>query len=191
MRFSRARDAPSAPPPGAAAPTSVTRRSLLRALAAAACGVTAGVRGASFTSWRGGEPPALPARDLAGRDLRLADFAGRVLLVNFWATWCAPCVAEMPSLQRLRARFGPRDLEVLAINHQENAARIAPFVARHGLEFAIARDHDGSIAAAWSVRVWPTTFVLGPDQRIAFTAIGEIDWNAADVESRIRALLPR
>jgi peroxiredoxin len=164
---------------------------VLRALAAAACGAAFGASAATIATSTGDGVPALPARDLAGRELRLADFRGRVLVVNFWATWCAPCVEEMPSLQRLRARFRSHGLEVLAINHQENAARVASFVERHGIAFPVARDHDGSIAIAWGVRVWPTTFVIGPDQHMAFSAVGETDWNAADVESRIRALLPR
>ncbi len=110
------------------------------------------------------------------------------MLVNFWATWCAPCVAEMPALQRLRERLAPRRVEVVAVNFQENAARIAPFVERLGLTFPVVRDHDGTLRTAWNVTVFPTTFVVGPDGRIAWVATGEVDWDDPRVESRIRRL---
>jgi peroxiredoxin len=77
---------------------------------------------------------------------------------------------------------------VLGVNLQENAARIRPFAQRLGLKFPIVRDHDGAVTKAWGARVFPTTFVVGPDQRIALVAIGDIDWDAPDVEARIRAI---
>ncbi len=110
------------------------------------------------------------------------------MIVNFWATWCEPCVAEMPSLQRLRDRMAPAGLEVIAVNLQENAARIQPYVERLGITFPVVRDHDGSVRAAWGVGVFPTSFVVGPDRRIAWWVKGEIDWDDARVESRLRSL---
>jgi peroxiredoxin len=137
-----------------------------------------------------GEPaPPLVARDLDGHEIRLDSFRGRTVVVNFWATWCAPCVAEMPSLARLRERLRPLGLEVIGVNFQENAARIRPFADRLGIEFPLVRDHDGSIRSAWGVRVFPTTFIIGPDQRIAAVALGEIDWDARDIEAVVRGIL--
>src|SRR6202795_2738963 len=72
--------------------------------------------------WTGGPTPALRLKNLAGNDVGLDDYRGRTVIVNFWATWCAPCVAEMPSLQRLRDRMAPDGLEVIAVNLQENTA---------------------------------------------------------------------
>lgn len=139
-----------------------------------------------------GEPaPPLALRDLDGRQVSLEAFRGRTVVVNFWATWCAPCVAEMPSLQRLHAKLAPAGVEVLGVNLQENAARIRPFVQRLGLDFPILRDHDGTVTRAWGARVFPTTFVVGPDQRIALVAIGDIDWDAPAVEARIRVIAGR
>jgi thiol-disulfide isomerase/thioredoxin len=135
--------------------------------------------------WTGEPTPALSAKTLAGRELRLSDFAGRTVLVNFWATWCAPCVAEMPALARLRDRLG---VEVVAVNFQENAARIQPFVDRLGLAFPVVRDHDGTLRAAWHVNIFPSTYVIAPDQRIVLYATGEVDWDDPNVESRIRSL---
>jgi len=142
----------------------------------------------AIAPWEGGATPELRATTIGGRELRLADYAGRTVLVNFWATWCAPCVAEMPALQRLRDRLGTDRIEVVAVNFQENAARIAPFVERLELSFPVVRDHDGSLRAAWHVTVFPSTFVVTPDQRVVLVATGEIDWDDPKVESRIRSL---
>ena len=132
--------------------------------------------------------PPLVASTLSGSDLRLDDFRGRVVLVNFWATWCAPCVAEMPSLSRLRDKLGAAHADVIAVNFQENAARIEPFMHKLGLTFPAIRDHDGSLRKAWDVTVFPTTFVIAPDGRIAYVAVGEIDWDDPTVELRLRSL---
>lgn len=138
--------------------------------------------------WTGGPTPPLRLKNLAGKEITLDDFRGRAVIVNFWATWCVPCVAEMPSLQRLRDRMGPGGPEVIAVNLQENAARIQPFVERLGITFPVLRDHDGSVRSAWGVGVFPTSFVIGPDRRIAWWVKGEIDWDDARVESRLRSL---
>jgi thiol-disulfide isomerase/thioredoxin len=161
--------------------TALRHLALLAALAAAT---------AHAQVWRpwDGPTPELRARTLAGDEVRLADYAGRTVLVNFWATWCAPCVAEMPSLQRLRDRLASAGVEVIAVNYQENAARIRPFVERIGFTLPVVRDHDGALRAAWQVNVFPSTFVVGPDQRVRAVAVGEVDWDDPQVESRIRAL---
>ncbi len=138
--------------------------------------------------WSGGPTPVLRLKDLAGREVVLDAFRGRTVIVNFWATWCAPCVAEMPSLQRLHERMAPAGLEVIAVNLQENAARIQPFTQRLGITFPVVRDHDGSVRTAWNVGVFPTSFVVGPEGRIVLWVKGEIDWDDASVESRLRSL---
>jgi len=164
-------------------------RILLRFVTAFACAlVLDGAAAAELVPSSGAQAPPLALRDLAGRDIRLADFRGRTVIVNFWATWCAPCVKEMPSLQRLRDRLAGDGLTVIAVNYQENAARIQPFLDRMRLDLTVVRDHDGSVRDAWDVNVFPTTFVVNPNQRIALVAVGEIDWDDAQVEARIREL---
>jgi peroxiredoxin len=165
------------------------RRRLLLGLAALALSSRAWPAHAAFERGNNGAAPALVLNDLDGRRRSLADYRNRVVVVNFWATWCAPCVQEMPDLAQLRERLTAAGVEVLGVNHRENAARIRPFVERLDIGFPVLRDHDGSVAAAWSVRVFPTTFVLDTGHRVAYVAIGELDWSSADVESRIRALV--
>jgi thiol-disulfide isomerase/thioredoxin len=117
--------------------------------------------------------------------LTLASFRGRTVIVNFWATWCGPCLAEMPSLQRLRDRLAPEGVEVIAVNIRESTAQIAPFVERLGITFPVVRDVTGTVSSAWHVNVFPTTFVIGPDQRIAMVGRGEADWDSGEVEAQI------
>ncbi len=171
--------------------TVAARRTCLRASLALALAL-AGLRPADaadpLAAWTGGPAPPLKLRTLDGADLSLADYRGRTVIVNFWATWCAPCVAEMPALQRLRDRLADRGVEVVGVNFQENAARIRPFLYQYSLSFPVVRDHDGTVRDAWRVNVFPTTFVVAPDGRIAFSARGEVDWDDASVESRIRKL---
>ncbi len=138
--------------------------------------------------WTGGATPALAARTLDGREWKLADFRGRTVIVNFWATWCVPCVVEMPSLSRLRERLAPAGVEVVTVNFQENVARIEAFQKQYNVTLPVVRDPDGTLRRAWQVNVFPTSFVIGPDQRIALRAVGEVDWDDSRVESRVRAL---
>jgi len=163
------------------------RRSLHR-LAAAGLALAGLARAEPLLPWAGAPNPGLVARTLDGREWDLADYRGRTVVVNFWATWCVPCVAEMPSLSRLRERLGRAGVEVIAVNFQENAARIEAFMKQYNVTLRVVRDHDGSLRRAWQVNVFPTSFVIAPDQRIALRAVGEVDWDDAQVESRIRAV---
>ena len=147
--------------------------------------------GSDLKPWTGGPTPQLALLDLAGKPVNLADFKGKVVLVNFWATWCAPCIEEMPSMQRLRSKLGLAGFEVLAVNFQEGQARINDFLKKRPLELPILRDHDGSVRTVWGVRVFPTSFVIDTDQRIRYTVTGDVDWSSPKVESQIRELLPR
>ena len=121
----------------------------------------------------------------------LSAYKGKVVLVNFWATWCAPCIEEMPSMQRLRDKLGLAGFEVLAVNYQEGEARINDFLKKRPLNLTILRDSDGSARTAWGVKVFPTSYVLDTDQRIRYVVIGDVDWSSSKVENQIRALLPR
>jgi peroxiredoxin len=138
-----------------------------------------------------GEPHA-PAIDLLRTDgtlLSLADLRGKVVLVNFWATWCEPCVTEMPSLQRLRDTLGPQGLEVLAVNYQEGPARIDAFAQKLGLSLPIVRDTDGSVAKAWNARIFPASYVVDRNGRIRYVLIGGADWTSPALVSTITELL--
>ena len=170
-----------------------SRRALLAGFGSVALGLAQAARAQpALQPWSG--PPDAPPfelRTLDGQPLALADLRGKVVLVNFWATWCEPCVEEMPSLQRLRDRLGAARCEVLAVNYQEGEPRIRTLLQKVPLDFPIVRDTDGGVARAWKVRIFPTTFVVDAEQAVRFLLTGSLDWTEPVVERRIRALLPR
>ena len=162
-----------------------------RLLAAAGFACIARPSGASalLTEWKG--PPVAPPIELFtpdGAAFTLASLHGRVVLVNFWATWCEPCVTEMPSLQHIRDRFAPR-FEVLGVNYQEGPARIKSFVDRSGISFPIVRDTDGAVAKSWGARVFPASYVVDRSGTVKHVLIGGADWTSAALVSTIEKLL--
>ena len=164
------------------------RRTLLLAAAFAAAGGPARAAGV-LTDWKG--PPAAPPIELytpAGDPFTLASLLGKVVLVNFWATWCEPCVTEMPSLQRVRDQFAPA-FEVLGVNFQEGPARIKAFIDRSGITFPVVRDTDGAVAKAWGARIFPASYLVDRAGRVKHVLVGGADWTSSTLVSTIRALL--
>jgi len=146
--------------------------------------------GQQLKPWSGGSAPALALRDLDGRMHRLEDYRGKVVLVNFWATWCDPCREEMPSMNRLRASLAGRPFEVLAVNLAESEQRIRRFMETVPLGFPVLMDRDSAVAKAWRARLLPVSFLLGPDGAIRYWALGEIDWTQERVRKTILDLMP-
>ena len=140
--------------------------------------------------WTGGAPPPLVLKDLAGREHRLDDYRGKVVVLNFWATWCEPCRDEMPSFNRLKARMGDAPFVILAVNMAEGEARIGEFLQQVPVDFPVLLDRDSGVSKAWRARLLPYTVVLDPASRIRYTALGELDWSAPEVEASLRQLLP-
>ncbi len=132
-------------------------------------------------------PFALPR--LGGGQVSLAAQRGRHVLVNFWATWCPPCLAEMPSIEALHGHFAERPLEVIAVASAEEAAVVRPFVERLGITFTVAVDADGAVSTRYGARELPVTFVLDPEGRIIAAARGERDWSSARARAYFDALL--
>ena len=133
--------------------------------------------------------PPLDLADAAGARHRLADYRGKVVLVNFWATWCEPCREEMPSIERLRNSLKGEPFEVLAVNLAEPLSRIEKFVAQLPLGFPLLRDRDGAAGKAWRAKLLPASFLIGRDGRIRYVAYGELDWSSDAVRARVAELL--
>lgn len=137
-----------------------------------------------------GAPPApdftLP--DMDGAELRLSDLRGKVVIVNFWATWCPPCRFEMPSLQRawdvLKAEGGA----VIAVHVGGNEDEIWQFMSAHDLDFPIVVDGKSAVIKAWPVLGLPTTFVIDPKGRIRYRAVGERIWDDPAIMEAVKAL---
>ena len=143
-----------------------------------------------FVPWQRAETPALTLKDLGGRLQSLADYRGKVVLVNFWATWCEPCRDELSSMRRLRERLAGQPFDVLAVNYGESATRISDFLTRERLDLTVLLDPNQEAARTWRVRVLPGSFLVGADGRVRLSVIGEIDWASEDAVKTVRALLP-
>jgi len=176
-------------------PWNVHRRQWLQAgialAAAPALGVRAqGLTGPAFavTPWTG-PLSAFSLVDTTGKTWRQADLKGRAVLLNFWASWCEPCRAEMPTLQQVADIYGPDKLLVLAINFKEPAARALKFASTTGVTLPVLLDTDGATAKGWGVRVFPTTLTLDARGKPRDRVQGEVDWTGAEAEKLIARLL--
>lgn len=136
---------------------------------------------------------ALTLPDLAGKTHRLADYQGKVVLVNFWATWCPPCRAEMPSMQRLKARMAGKPFVILAVNMAENEADIRDFLKEMKptkIDFTILMDPQGKTIKEWRVSVFPTSFIIDATGNLRYSLLGATEWDEYDTVQKIEALLP-
>ncbi len=144
---------------------------------------------AELTRWPGGDPPALDLKDLAGKAHDLQQYRGKVVLLNFWATWCEPCRAEMPSMERLRQRYANAPFAVLAVNVDEPEQRIRAFLERMPLGFVVLLDPGMRATRAWNAKILPASFVIGRDGRIRYSVRGDLDWSGEVVSRVIDELL--
>lgn len=136
-------------------------------------------------------PPALKLTGLDGKAHDLAQYRGQVVLVNFWATWCPPCVHELPSMQRLNTQMAGKPFTILAVNMAEDDAVVRAFIDQKAkVNFTVLMDRDGAALRDWKVFVFPTSFLLGPGGEIRFGAYGELRWDSEEVVNIIEGLLP-
>ena len=136
-----------------------------------------------------GAAPALILKTVDNQEIDLAALKGRMVIVNFWATWCAPCVAEMPSLQALGTRLGAKNVVILGVNYHESPQKISDFQLRHPVTFPLLRDPWQEASGAWKVRVLPTTFIVDAAGVLRFRVVGEVDWGSKDVADRLKKIL--
>jgi thiol-disulfide isomerase/thioredoxin len=140
-------------------------------------------------AWTKGATPRLALHDLAGADVDLHRLEGSVVVVNFWATWCEPCIAEMPSLQRLRERLRGRSLEVLAVNYAESPAKVKAFLRKSRIDLPVLLDPSKEAADAWSAKGLPMTFVVDRAGKVRYWVFGERDWNGGETLAAIEKLV--
>ena len=133
--------------------------------------------------------PPLVAPDLAGKQHALADYRGKVVLLNFWATWCPPCRREMPSMERLRVKMQGQPLEIVALASAEPLDDVTAFLAMMKLDFTILLDPDGAITKRWKVFGLPTTFLIDRQGRIRHVLSGPAEWDEGEGLQAIEALL--
>ena len=146
----------------------------------------------SFTSLK----PAKSASDftlpdLDGKPVKLSDYRGKVVLVNFWATWCPPCRREMPSMERLSLRLKDQPFVILAVNQQEEADQVFAFTGQldPAPTFPILFDRNSTVSHAWNVLGLPASFIVDKQGRVVYRAMGGREFDHPEIEQTIRALL--
>lgn len=136
--------------------------------------------------------PDFTLTDLDGRTVRLSDHRGKVVVINFWATWCVPCAAELPHLQRLYAKYRDQGLEILAISMDgpESVAAVGPQVRQYGLTFPVLLDEETRVVGVYNPkRTAPFTAIVGRDGAVATTREGYSAGDEVALEAELAALL--
>ena len=138
-------------------------------------------------------PPAPPfaLKDLDGKIQKLSAYRGKVVLINFWATWCPPCRREMPSMERLYRKLKDEPFTVLAIDQLESFDLVFSFTGQldPAPTFPILLDEKGKVPPQWGVKGLPTSFIVDKQGRIAYRAIGGREFEHPEIEATIRKLI--
>jgi peroxiredoxin len=135
------------------------------------------------------EAPDFSLRDLGGKQVRLKDFRGKVVFLNFFATWCDPCRLEMPAMERLHRANKDKGLVVLAVDIRESARTVRGFIQELKLSFPTVLDEDGSVAYMYAVRPVPATYLIGRDGKILWRAFGAREWDSREAHQYFSSLL--
>ncbi len=135
--------------------------------------------------------PVLKLEDLKGEVLDLKDFEGKVVLVQFWATYCTPCRKEMPSMNNLIKKLedSKTPFKILAVNMGETKEEVEKFVEEVKPEFTILMDTKGENVQAWNVFAAPSNFVIGPKGKIQYTLFGGVDWDSDEIVNKVKGLI--
>ncbi len=135
------------------------------------------------------DAPDFTLKNLEGSEISLKDFEGKVVFLNFWASWCGPCREEMPSMERLWQRFKEEDFVILAVDLRESRGEVVSFMKEHNLTFPVLLDSKGEVGSMFGVRAIPTTYLLDSKGRIVGGAIGARNWESEDAFELIENLL--
>jgi thiol-disulfide isomerase/thioredoxin len=161
---------------------------------AAGLGALALVAGAALAEpdikpWTGKATLPLARNDMEGKAVDLKHLQGRVLVVNFWATWCEPCRDEMPSLQRLREKLDGKSFDVIAVNYGESREKVSQFLGKEKVALPVLLDPEMETAKAWGVGGLPMTFLIDAQGRVRYSVFGERDWSGGDSLALVEKLL--
>lgn len=133
--------------------------------------------------------PDFRLEDLDGKPVRLRDLRGKVVLLNFWATWCPPCRLEMPAMEQLHREYGPRGLVILAVNFREGRREIRSFLQEQDLTFSAIPDDEAKVFATYRAWSLPTTYLIDKKGEIVGKVIGYRDWHSDPARSLVDSLL--
>ena len=129
-------------------------------------------------------------RDLSGKLVRLSDFQGKVVLLNFWATWCKSCLKEMPSMEKLYQSHKDKGLEIVAVSvDTASKTKVRAYVEKLGLTFPILHDRDSLISRLYNNPGVPSSYLIDMKGKLAYRVLGEYDWSGEKAKSAIDKLL--
>jgi thiol-disulfide isomerase/thioredoxin len=114
---------------------------------------------------------------LDGKNVKLSSLRGKVVFLNFWATWCPPCRGEMPSMEILYKRYRDKGIEFLAVDIMEEKEQVSSFMKEFGLSFPAALDSSGAVSSMYGIRGIPTTFIIDRQGRIIVASVGGREWD--------------
>jgi len=132
--------------------------------------------------------PDFTLNDIDGKPVSLADFRGRVLVINFWATWCPSCRKEMPSLGRAADWLKKYDAVLIGVNVGERPKQVKRYLEEEPVDFPILLDPEMKMSTEWDATRLPVTYVVDPEGRIVYRALGSREWDAPELLVPIRAL---
>jgi len=127
--------------------------------------------------------------DLSGKKVSLSNYRGKLVFLNFWATWCPPCRQEMPSMERLYQKLKAKGLVILAVDLQEDAKSVQKFIDEHKLTFTVLLDSDGKVGTIYGARSIPTTYIIGRDGNALGGVIGGREWDSPEMVAFFTRLL--
>lgn len=132
--------------------------------------------------------PAFTLKDLSGKKTSLKDFSGSVVVLNFWATWCPPCVSEMPSLEALHKKLGKKGVSVVAVNDYEAREKPLRFIKKYGYSFKVLVDEEGKTSEAYKATVLPTTFIIDKNGMAVGSVVGGAEWDSPAMIKLLEAI---
>jgi peroxiredoxin len=134
-------------------------------------------------------PPDFTLSTLDGGSITLSDLKGRVVLINFWTTWCPPCREEMPSMERLYRRLKYEEFTLLAVDIMESPETVKKFARKYDLSFPILLDKTGEVSAKYAANAIPTTYIINKEGKAVGKAIGPRKWNGEHAIALMEELL--
>lgn len=133
--------------------------------------------------------PDFTLEDTKGNKVTLSALRGKVVMVNFWATWCPPCKEEMPSMERLNKFMAEEDFVMLAINADDNGREVVPdFVKKNPHDFTVLYDDQGAVKKSYGVYKMPESFIINKDGTIVEKVVGAIDWSSPKTVAYLKSL---
>ena len=137
----------------------------------------------------GGTAPDFSIRTETGLNLTRQNFGGKVLILNFWATWCPPCIEETPGLNALAKEYGPKGVVVLGVSIDRNEQKYKKFLQRFGIQFPMTRDADHKLADTYGTYQFPETYIIDRNGKVVQKVISNTNWNGPEIKAFLDNLL--